>query len=91
MSRGSRFSAQEALGGDCKYHCDTCRAPQEARRRLRVAVAPAVLALHLKRFQFAERLQRLTKRSCRVAFPLELRLPVRMCVCVCVCTRLHRV
>lgn len=33
-----------------------------------------ILALHLKRFKYMEQLQRYTKLSYRVVFPLELRL-----------------
>ncbi|KAF7690118.1 hypothetical protein HF521_011922 [Silurus meridionalis] len=35
---------------------------------------PMILALHLKRFKYMEQLQRYTKLSYRVVFPLELRL-----------------
>ena len=35
---------------------------------------PHILALHLKRFKYMEQLNRYTKLSYRVVFPLELRL-----------------
>lgn len=43
-------------------------------RRMRVKKLPMILALHLKRFKYMEQLQRYTKLSYRVVFPLELRL-----------------
>lgn len=42
--------------------------------RMRVKKLPMILALHLKRFKYMEQLQRYTKLSYRVVFPLELRL-----------------
>lgn len=44
------------------------------RCRMRVKKLPMILALHLKRFKYMEQLQRYTKLSYRVVFPLELRL-----------------
>ena len=41
---------------------------------MRVKKLPMILALHLKRFKYMEQLQRYTKLSYRVVFPLELRL-----------------
>ena len=41
---------------------------------MRIKTLPRVLALHLKRFKFIERLQRHTKLSFRVVHPFELRL-----------------
>ena len=42
--------------------------------RMRVKKLPHILALHLKRFKYMEQLNRYTKLSYRVVFPLELRL-----------------
>ena len=41
---------------------------------MRVKKLPQILALHLKRFKYMEQLNRFTKLSYRVVFPLELRL-----------------
>lgn len=41
---------------------------------MRVKKLPKILALHLKRFKYVEHLNRYTKLSYRVVFPLELRL-----------------
>ena len=48
------------------YFLSTCR--------MRVKKLPRILALHLKRFKYMEHLNRYTKLSYRVVFPLELRL-----------------
>lgn len=42
--------------------------------RMKIKRLPHVLALHLKRFKYQERLQKFIKLSYRVVFPLELRL-----------------
>lgn len=41
---------------------------------MKIKRLPHVLALHLKRFKYQERLQKFIKLSYRVVFPLELRL-----------------
>jgi hypothetical protein len=41
---------------------------------MKIKRLPRILALHLKRFKFNERLNRFTKLFYRVSFPLELRL-----------------
>ena len=41
---------------------------------MRVKKLPQILALHLKRFKYMEQMNRFTKLSYRVVFPLELRL-----------------
>jgi hypothetical protein len=41
---------------------------------MRVKKLPKLLALHLKRFKYNETIQRYSKLSYRVVFPLELRL-----------------
>jgi ubiquitin carboxyl-terminal hydrolase 12/46 len=68
------FSAGEYLKGDNKYYCDTCCSYQEADKGLKVHVQPQVLIVQLKRFEYHERHQCLTKLSARVPFPLELKL-----------------
>ncbi|KAI6188585.1 Ubiquitin carboxyl-terminal hydrolase [Aphelenchoides besseyi] len=68
------FSNMETLCGDQKYYCENCCSKQEAQKRMRVKTLPKLLALHLKRFKYMEHLNRYTKLSYRVLFPLELRL-----------------
>jgi ubiquitin carboxyl-terminal hydrolase 9/13 len=41
---------------------------------MKIKRLPKVLALHLKRFKYQERVQRYIKLSYRVVFPMELRL-----------------
>ncbi|XP_061777162.1 ubiquitin carboxyl-terminal hydrolase 12 isoform X2 [Nerophis ophidion] len=68
------FSNTETLCSEYKYYCEECQSKQEAHKRMRVKKLPMILALHLKRFKYMEKLQRYTKLSYRVVFPLELRL-----------------
>ncbi|CAD6188125.1 unnamed protein product [Caenorhabditis auriculariae] len=68
------FSETETLCGDQKYFCETCSSKQEAQKRMRIKRLPQMLALHLKRFKYVDQLNRHTKLSYRVLFPLELRL-----------------
>ncbi|CAB3401346.1 unnamed protein product [Caenorhabditis bovis] len=68
------FSETETLCGDQKYFCETCSSKQEAQKRMRIKKPPQLLALHLKRFKYVDSLNRHTKLSYRVLFPLELRL-----------------
>lgn len=68
------FSDTETLCSEHKYYCEVCCSKQEAQKRMRVKTMPQILALHLKRFKYVEQLNRYTKLSYRVVFPLELRL-----------------
>ncbi|KAK2164277.1 hypothetical protein NP493_1423g01026 [Ridgeia piscesae] len=68
------FSSTETLSSEYKYYCEVCCSKQEAQKRMRVKKLPNLLALHLKRFKYMEQLNRHTKLSYRVVFPLELRL-----------------
>lgn len=74
------FSETETLCGDQKYFCETCSSKQEAQKRMRIKKPPQLLALHLKRFKYVDSLNRYTKLSYRVVFPLELRLFNLVCV-----------
>lgn len=69
-----QFSASEMLRQKNKYFCDVCNGLQEAEKRMKVKKIPNILALHLKRFKYQEQLQKFTKLSYRVVFPLTLRL-----------------
>ncbi|KXJ28487.1 ubiquitin carboxyl-terminal hydrolase 46 [Exaiptasia diaphana] len=68
------FSSTETLSSEHKYFCETCCSKQEAQKRMRVKKLPKLLALHLKRFKYNETVQKYSKLSYRVVFPLELRL-----------------
>ncbi|CAB5182912.1 unnamed protein product [Rhizophagus irregularis] len=69
-----QFSASEMLVHQDKFFCDVCCGLQEAEKRMKIKKLPNVLALHLKRFKYQERLQKYIKLSYRVVFPFELRL-----------------
>ncbi|CAG8577264.1 13496_t:CDS:2, partial [Racocetra fulgida] len=69
-----QFSASEMLCHKDKFFCDVCCSYQEAEKRMKIKKLPNVLALHLKRFKFQDKLQRYIKLSYRVVFPFELRL-----------------
>lgn len=68
------FSSTETLNAEDKFFCDKCCSLQEAQKRMKIKVAPRILALHLKRFKYIEQLARYKKLSYRVVFPLELKL-----------------
>ncbi|TPX42475.1 hypothetical protein SeLEV6574_g05588 [Synchytrium endobioticum] len=68
------FSSSETLCHRNKFFCDTCGSLQEAEKRMKVKKLPNVLAVHLKRFKYQEKLQRYVKLGYRVVFPMELRL-----------------
>ncbi|RIA88958.1 hypothetical protein C1645_825518 [Glomus cerebriforme] len=69
-----QFSASEMLVHQDKFFCDMCCGLQEAEKRMKIKKLPNILALHLKRFKYQERLQKYIKLSYRVVFPFELRL-----------------
>ncbi|CAG8560977.1 31502_t:CDS:2, partial [Gigaspora margarita] len=69
-----QFSASEMLCHKNKFFCDVCCGYQEAEKRMKIKKLPNVLALHLKRFKYQDKLQRYIKLSYRVVFPFELRL-----------------
>ncbi|KAJ3411465.1 hypothetical protein HDV05_002154 [Chytridiales sp. JEL 0842] len=68
------FSTSETLCSRNKFFCDKCRSLQEAEKRMKIKKLPNVLAVHLKRFKYQEKLQRYIKLAYRVVFPMELRL-----------------
>ncbi|KAI9802185.1 MAG: hypothetical protein M1825_002905 [Sarcosagium campestre] len=69
-----KFSEEEMLCERNKFHCDVCNGLQEAEKRMKIKRLPRILALHLKRFQYTEDLQRLQKLFHRVVYPYHLRL-----------------
>lgn len=68
------FSKSEMLSGRNKFFCDQCSSLQEAEKRMKIKSPPEILALHLKRFKWDEKVQAYVKPACRVTFPLDLRL-----------------
>ena len=68
------FSKSETLTSKEKFFCDKCCSLQEAEKRMKIKKLPNILAIHLKRFKYQEKLQRMGKLSYRVVFPLELRV-----------------
>ncbi|KAI8802786.1 hypothetical protein BJ742DRAFT_532129 [Cladochytrium replicatum] len=68
------FSGSETLCQRNKFYCEQCRSLQEAQRSMKVKKLPNILAVHLKRFKYQEKVQRNIKLSYRVLFPMELRL-----------------
>ncbi|KXS11894.1 cysteine proteinase [Gonapodya prolifera JEL478] len=68
------FSSSEMLCSKNKFFCDVCSSLQEAEKRMKIRKLPNILAIHLKRFKYQERLQRYIKLTYRVVFPLELRM-----------------
>ncbi|KAL7420216.1 hypothetical protein Q5752_005183 [Cryptotrichosporon argae] len=44
------FMKEDRLDGENKYHCDNCKKKSVATKSMRIAEAPPVLTLHLKRF-----------------------------------------
>ncbi|XRA96245.1 ubiquitin carboxyl-terminal hydrolase [Pycnococcus provasolii] len=75
-----KFGQAEVLRDSEKFRCEYCGGGtyQEARRQLRFASAPKVLALHLKRFKYIESLGQYRKLCHRVPFPNTLRIPAEM-------------
>lgn len=69
-----QFSSNETLDGADKFSCDECGCKQEAQKRMRVALLPPVLCLHLKRFKYVESAGQMQKLTHRVVFPFHLKL-----------------
>ncbi|KAI9218693.1 hypothetical protein BC828DRAFT_387913 [Blastocladiella britannica] len=67
------FSQSEMMCHKDKFYCDTCSGLQEAERSLKIKQLPPVLALHLKRFKYMDKLGKHVKLMHRVVFPTELR------------------
>lgn len=69
-----KFSAEEMLCERDKFHCDNCGGLQEAEKRMKIKRLPKILALHLKRFKYAENYTKLEKLFHRVVYPYQLRM-----------------
>ena len=67
------FTKDEFLTEDNAVHCQRCRKKQPVTKGLRLATAPSILVVHLKRFAFNDygRLVRLHKR---IQFPQKLEI-----------------
>eukprot|EP01080_Neovahlkampfia_damariscottae_P001572 gene1572-12697_t len=70
----NNFSSIETMKGQDKFYCEECSSLQEAQKSLKIKKLPKVLALHLKRFKFSEKLSAFKKISDRVTFPFELKI-----------------
>lgn len=66
-----RFTASEVLDGPNAYRCARCARPGRALKSLRVDAAPRVLALALKRFEYARGGRKIARH---VDYPVELDL-----------------
>lgn len=49
----ARFTQPEYLDGENGYKCEACKRLTRAKKQFRVASAPRVLTVHLKRFSFS--------------------------------------
>jgi ubiquitin carboxyl-terminal hydrolase 22/27/51 len=70
-----RFIHPEELGDDQKIHCMQCGLQQPATKQLSWHTLPAVLCIHLKRFEYVAvegRKGSSTKIDCNIAFPQHL-------------------
>ncbi|KEG11912.1 putative ubiquitin hydrolase, putative,cysteine peptidase, Clan CA, family C19 [Trypanosoma grayi] len=69
----ANFSAPELFHGTNKLYCDHCGRKVTAEKFLRVHRLPEyALLIHLKRFQYDEKMGGMTKKSVHVALPREL-------------------
>ncbi|KAH3673655.1 hypothetical protein WICMUC_003558 [Wickerhamomyces mucosus] len=69
-----QFSASEMLTGTNKFYCDNCHSLQEAEKKMGIRKLPKILALHLKRFEYSEELNRNIKLFAKIKYPLFLEL-----------------
>ncbi|KAI9329381.1 hypothetical protein DFJ73DRAFT_648668, partial [Zopfochytrium polystomum] len=69
----SLFTQSELLHGDNKYKCSSCKKLVNAHKRMTILQPPAVLVLHLKRFDFpfSSYGSKITKG---IKYPLELNI-----------------
>lgn len=74
-----QFSTREMLDKADKFFCERCQVRQEAFKCMQIKLLPRVLVLHLKRFKYAEEVQRMVKLSYRVEFLPELKFPKSVC------------
>jgi ubiquitin C-terminal hydrolase len=68
------FSKNEMLNENNKFYCENCYSYQEAARTIKIRKIPKILAFHLKRFKYSEKLGRLVKLFYRVEYVKTLRI-----------------
>ncbi|KAG7816582.1 hypothetical protein KL928_004624 [Ogataea angusta] len=68
------FSQSEMLTESNKFYCESCHSLQEAAKTIKLKKLPKILALHLKRFKYAEELGRNVKLFYRVEYTKTLRI-----------------
>ena len=68
------FSHSEMLSGSNKFFCETCHSLQEASKTIKLKKVPKILALHLKRFKYSEKLGRMVKLFYRVEYTKTIRI-----------------
>eukprot|EP00523_Entomoneis_sp_CCMP467_P001841 CAMPEP_0168740984 /NCGR_PEP_ID=MMETSP0724-20121128/12268_1 /TAXON_ID=265536 /ORGANISM="Amphiprora sp., Strain CCMP467" /LENGTH=621 /DNA_ID=CAMNT_0008788451 /DNA_START=246 /DNA_END=2107 /DNA_ORIENTATION=- len=69
-----QFTQEETLSGDNKVHCTRCDVKRTATKALRLATAPSVLVLHLKRFAFNPLSFNMVRLGKKVKFPMHLEI-----------------
>mgnify|MGYP003365637291 FL=1 len=65
---------KEILKGDNKFQCDTCNDKVKAERSVNIDEIPNVLILHLKRYEYSEKENTLTKLFNKLEYPLNLKI-----------------
>lgn len=65
---------KEILKGDNKFQCDNCNDKVRAERSVNIDELPNVLILHLKRYEYSEKENTLTKLFNRLEYPLNLKI-----------------
>lgn len=68
------FSKIEMLNEKNKFYCENCYSYQEAAKTIRLRKLPKILAFHLKRFKYSEKLGRLVKLFYRVEYVKTIRI-----------------
>ncbi|SGZ39024.1 uncharacterized protein HGUI_01224 [Hanseniaspora guilliermondii] len=65
---------KEILKGENKFQCDNCNEKVKAERSVNIDEIPNVLILHLKRYEYSEKENTLTKLFNKMEYPLNLRI-----------------
>ncbi|EGR30572.1 ubiquitin-specific protease, putative, partial [Ichthyophthirius multifiliis] len=69
-----KISEKEVLNQECKFFCDKCQTKQDAEKRSLFKKLPKTLILHLKRFKYDEKYNRMQKLMHKIAFPLDIKI-----------------
>mmetsp|Transcript_90094 Transcript_90094/g.160448 ORF Transcript_90094/g.160448 Transcript_90094/m.160448 type:complete len:552 (-) Transcript_90094:61-1716(-) len=67
----SKYLEPEELTGDERWHCDSCKKKVDATKKIDLWNLPAVLVLHLKRFEFDAKNQQFQKTDNRLNMKLH--------------------